>query len=383
MADERSGFPSDSGAAAQPGGGRKAKPPVIELTATDVTPEQPAPKKSEEPAPKAEQKAPPQTPRNPEPAAPAQARHPVIFAALAGVIGLLTGALALSLVMLFTGEGAKLPATSLPQAAPSVAVPDTALRERAEGLAKANSEIEKRTSDLESKVKDIDLAPLKARLESLETALKDLRGFAEQAQTSGSVTSAALLERLSAIEAQVKKAASRPAVANAAEVAALGALQEAISKGTPFAKELEAVRKILGDAGAPLAPLEASAASGLPTVAELRRRFSDLAPKLASAPQPDSGYFAKLWSNATKLIEVRPVGEVAGTSAGAVVARIETRLARNDLAAALDEAAQLPPSARAQAADWISAASRRREADTIVKNLMDAALANATTGPAK
>jgi hypothetical protein len=139
----------------------------------------------------------------------------------------------------------------------------------------------------------------------------------------------------------------------------------------------------LGDAGAPLAPLEASAASGLPTVAELRRRFSDLAPKLASAPPPDSGYFAKLWSNATKLIEVRPVGEVAGTSAGAVVARVETRLARNDLAAALNEAEQLPPAAKAQAADWISAASRRREADTIVKNLMDAALASAATGPAK
>ena len=379
MADDRSDFSSDSGAA-QPGAGRKAKPPVIELTATDVTPEQPKPKTEEE-TPQAEQKARAETPRNPEPAAPpTHQRHPMIFAALAGVIGLLAGALALSLVMLFTGEGAKLPATSLPQAAPNAAVPDTVLRERTEGLAKAHGEVEKRTSDLESKVKELDLAPLKARLESLETALKDLRGFAEQAQTSGSVTSAALLERLGAIEAQVKKAASRPAVANAAEVAALGALRDAIAKGAPFTKELEAVRKILGDGAAPLAPLEASAASGLPTVAELRRRFADLAPKLASAPPPDSGYFAKLWSNATKLIEVRPVGEVAGTSAGAVVARIETRLARNDLAAALDEAAQLPPAAKAQAADWISAASRRREADTIVKNLMDAALANAATG---
>lgn len=383
MADDRSDFSPDSGAAAQPGGGRKAKPPVIELTATDVTPEQPKPKTEEE-TPKAEQKARPETSRNPEAAAPPpHHRHPMIFSVLAGVIGLLAGALVLSLVMLFTGEGAKLPATSLPQIAPSAAVPDTALRERADGLAKAHGEVEKRTSDLESKVKELDLAPLKSRLESLETALKDLRGFAEQAQTSGSVTSAALLERLSAIEAQVKKAASRPAVANAAEVAALGALRDAIAKGAPFTKELEAVRKILGDAAAPLTPLDASSASGLPTITELRRRFADLAPKLASAPPPDSGYFAKLWSNATKLIEVRPVGEVAGTSAGAVVARIETRLARNDLAAALDEAAQLPPSAKAQAADWISAASRRREADTIVKNLMDAALASATVGTAK
>jgi hypothetical protein len=73
---------------------------------------------------------------------------------------------------------------------------------------------------------------------------------------------------------------------------------------------------------------------------------------------------------------VRQVGEVAGTSAGAVVARMETRLAKNDLAAALDEAAQLPAGAKAQAADWIAAASRRREADTAVKNLLNAALAH-------
>ena len=66
-----------------------------------------------------------------------------------------------------------------------------------------------------------------------------------------------------------------------------------------------------------------------------------------------------------------------------MVARIETRLARNDLAAALDQAAQLPASAKAQAADWIASASRRREADTAVKNLMDAALANSVKEPAK
>jgi hypothetical protein len=156
-----------------------------------------------------------------------------------------------------------------------------------------------------------------------------------------------------------------------------------VRKGGPFKKELDVVRTMLGDAGASLAPLDASAQSGLPTIAELRRRFEELAPKLVRAPQPDSGYFSKLLSNAKGLVEVRPVGEVAGTSAGAVVARMETRLAKNDLAAALDEAAQLPAGAKAQAADWIAAASRRREADTAVKNLLNAALAHSVARPAK
>jgi hypothetical protein len=374
VADDRSDFSSETGA--QPGAGRKTRPPVIELTATDKTPEEPREKeKAESAAPK--QGTQPEGPYEASAAARGP-RNSLLLPVLAGVIGLLAGALVLSLIFLFTGEGAKRTASvgDTVSGSGSVSVADAAARERAEQFAKAQSEIEKRMNALEAQVKDLDLAPLKARLDSLESGLKDLHSAVEKAQATGSTANAALLERLAAIEAQVKQAASRPAVANAAEVVALGALQDAIAKGAPFKKELDVVRTMLGDAGASLAPLEVSADSGLPTIAELRRRFSDLAPKLVSAPPPDSGYFAKLWSNARRLIEIRPVGEVAGTSAGAVVARIETRLAKNDLAAALDEAAQLPAGAKAQAADWVSAASRRREADAAVKNLLNAALAN-------
>jgi hypothetical protein len=372
VADDRSDFSSEAGA--QPGAGRKTKPPVIELTATDKTPEEPREKeKAESAAPK--QGTQPEGPREAS-AAVRGPRNSLLLPVLAGVIGLLAGALVLSLIFLFTGEGAKRTASITDTASGHASVADAAARERAEQLAKAQGEIDKRVSALEAQVKNLDLAPLKARLDSLESGLKDLHSAVEKAQATGSTANAALSERLAAIEAQVKQAASRPAVANAAEVVALGALQDAIAKGAPFKKELDVVRTMLGDAGSSLAPLEASADSGLPTIAELRRRFSDLAPKLASAPPPESGYFARLWANASRLIEIRPVGEVAGTSAGAVVARIETRLAKNDLAAALDEAAQLPAGAKAQAADWVSAASRRREADAAVKNLLNAALAN-------
>jgi len=371
VADDRSDFSSETGA--QPGAGRKTKPPVIELTATDKTPEEPREtEKPESAAPKQGTQS--ETPREAS-AAVRGPRNSLLLPVLTGVIGLLAGALVLSLIFLFTGEGAKRTASVGDTASGSAPVADSAARERAE-LAKAQGEIDKRVSALEAQVKNLDLAPLKARLDSLESGLKDLHSTLEKAQTTGSAANAALLERLAAIEAQVKQAASRPAVANAAEVVALGALQDAIAKGASFKKELDVVRTMLGDAGASLAPLEASADSGLPTIAELRRRFADLAPKLVSAPPPESGYFARLWSNASRLIEIRPVGEVAGTSAGAVVARIETRLSKNDLAAALDEAAQLPAGAKAQAADWVSAASRRREADAAVKSLLNAALAN-------
>ena len=79
-------------------------------------------------------------------------------------------------------------------------------------------------------------------------------------------------------------------------------------------------------------------------------------------------------SNAKSLVEIRPIGEAAGDSAGAVVARVETRLASNDLAGALQEAAKLSAAAKARAADWLADASRRREAEVAVGNLLNAAL---------
>jgi hypothetical protein len=374
---------SDSDAAndAASGGSRKARAPVIELTATDVTPEQPASGAKEETASRASRQEQARfESRNAPP--PENKRNPILFASLAGVIGLLAGALTLSLMVLFAGDGVKrLMSSATETVSGNASVSDlSALRERAEQLAKNQSEIEKRTGEIEGQIKALDPAQLKTRLDTLQSSLNDLRNFAEQAQTASSITGESLAERLNALEARVKQTSTRPAAANAAEVVALGALQDAIAKGGSFAKELGVVRAMLGDAGASLAPLEKFAASGIPTIAELRKRFAALAPKLAREPAQESGYFSKLLSS---IVEVRPVGEVAGTGAGAVVARIETRLARNDLAAALDEAAQLPASAKAQAADWIAAASRRREADTAVKNLLDAALANSVQEPAK
>ena len=96
---------------------------------------------------------------------------------------------------------------------------------------------------------------------------------------------------------------------------------------------------------------------------------------LARVPDADRGYLSRLVTSATRLVEVRPVGEIRGESAGAVVARIEARLQQNDLAGAVEEAGQLPLSAKTIAADWIAAAMQKRDADRAVKDLIAASLA--------
>jgi hypothetical protein len=393
---------------------------VIELTATDVTP------KSEKEAEQETGKKPGEPSGGPErsragsseanaaretEALARQSKESKLLPVLAGVIGLLAGALVLSLVVLFAGDGARrlfASSNEAPSSAP-VAGDLAALRSRADQLAQRqdditkqigalSAQIEAQAKQLEARVKQIDtqtreidaltrqaeaqtkeikaldIPALRARLDAAEAALKSAGVTAEQSRTAEMRARDELAAKFAALDAQVKQAQARPAVANAAEVVALGALRDAIARGAPFTRELNAVRAMLGEAGGALAPFEPAAAKGLPAVADLRKRFTALAPKLAHEPKNESSYFSRLMSNAGRLVEVRPIGEAAGDSAGAVVARVETRLANNDLAGALQEAAKLPAAAKVQAADWLAEASRRHEADVAVGNLLNAAL---------
>jgi hypothetical protein len=423
---------SDPASSAAPGTGaeRKVKPPVIELTATDVTPEPEEKSKKESGSQEGSRE---ETPRSDAPEAdtarkaassePPAKRSKSLIPILAGVIGLLAGALALLLVMQFTGDGAKhlfastettkTAAANPPMTGAAVTGDLAALRSRADQLAQRQDditkeigalsakidaqakqldarskqadtqagEIEALTRQAEAQAKDMkaldvaaDIAALRARLDVAEAAVKSAGAAAEQDKTAEVRARGELAAKFAMLDAQVKQAQARPAVANAAEVVALGALRDAIARGAPFTRELNAVRAMLGEAGAALAPFEPAAAKGLPTLAELRKRFAALAPKLAHEPKTESGYFSRLLSNASRLVEIRPVGETAGDSAAAVVARVETRLANNDLAGALQEVAKLPAAAKARAADWLADASRRREADVAVDNLLNAAL---------
>jgi len=243
-----------------------------------------------------------------------------------------------------------------------------------------------------------DLTPLNERSAKLETATGELRGeLAEvkklvEAQGNAPTTAElnAVNRRLAQIEEKVGTLAALPktepkAGPQPSEVIALSALRDAVATGAPFASELGAVRALLKDRAASLAPLEKFAKEGLPTVAVLAGRFESLASKLAGSaqPSPESGVFTRLWNNAGKLVEVRPVGEPKGSDAGAIVARMETKLARGDLAGALEEAKALPQPAREQAKDWFAAAEQRRDADASIKGLINAALAAISAEPPK
>jgi hypothetical protein len=238
-----------------------------------------------------------------------------------------------------------------------------------------------------------DLAPLSERSAKLETATGELRGeLAEvkkliEAQANAPTVAEinSVNRRLAQIEERIGALAAVPKPepkneAQPTEVIVLGALRDAVAAGSPFANELSAVRGILKDRASSLATLDKFAKEGLPTTTALAKRFDPIAGKLASAPAPqDSGVITRLWNNAGKLVEVRPVGEPHGSDAGAVVARMETKLARGDLSGALEESKTLPAQTREAAKDWFELAEQRRDADVAIRNLINAALAAIST----
>jgi hypothetical protein len=370
--------PSDHDAAASQAR-KRAKPPVIELEATDVTPERPKQERSTSEAHQEEGEN--NLGNGQSRSSSADPRNHRAFPILSGFIGMLVGALALALVFLFVRGGSLADITGRTGGSdPAIG----AIGERVDQLLKIVAEQEKRLASVESRPapQTIDLAPLTARVESMENSLSDLRKLGEQAQAASAAALEAVQGRIAALEGRLV-APPRPAASNAAEIVALGALRDAVITGASFEKELAAVRSMLGDRAALLAPFAQSARDGLPTVAKLSARFAGLAPKLAREQDTAEGYLARLWANAVHLVEVRPAGEVEGTSAGAIVARMEERLKRGDLAAALEEGARLPLAARTIGADWIALAARRRDAELAVKNLLNAELATLAAEPQK
>lgn len=285
---------------------------------------------------------------------------------------------------------------SRPLPAPPPAPDQSALLGRLDKLTATIGEAERRLAAVEKRPepKSPDLssvnertAGIEATLKELRTSLADLRRLAESAPEAASPKAVdTLAGRIGSLETRIAelaalRAAPPPAppanIDLAAEIVGLNALGTAVRSGAPFVKELEAVRAVLGERAAALAPLESHAKSGLPTVDVLEKQFSDLAPRILRGPEPNGNFFERLLTNASRLVEVRPVGEPEGTSVGAVVARAETKLARRDLTGAIAEVESLPEPAKATAAKWLTAAVQRRDAESLVQNVAHASLARA------
>jgi hypothetical protein len=180
----------------------------------------------------------------------------------------------------------------------------------------------------------------------------------------------AVTKRLDALEESAKATQDKVASQTGSDAAARRALatfalRDAVTRGAPYATELSAA-KALGAEPKDIAALEPFAASGVPGDAKMAAGLKALLPDMieaagAGTARPD-GFIAKLEANAGRLVRIRPAGEPAGDAPSAVLARIEAKLAHDDVAGAAGELDTLPDKVRAIAAPWRKTFDRRRAA---------------------
>jgi hypothetical protein len=208
-----------------------------------------------------------------------------------------------------------------------------------------------------------------AALASTGEALQGLESRSARLSTSV----ADITERITALESMDSAEAAARKSAHAV-VLAVGQLQGALRASGPFAKELGSLKAVTdGDSridGA-LAALEPHAASGIPDLEVLRRRFEKVAGDTVRAANAgeDTGWVRLTLNRLASLVTIRRTDGTADDSIDAVVAGVENDLESGDLITAVEALADLSGAPAEAVAGWLGDARARLTAERALADL--------------
>ena len=408
MADDK---PEDAGLAPESGRAKRI-PPTIDLEATEVSTQpqdvtgEPEAGHTEAAQASAEEatvetakaetaKAEPtkaetnkaEPPREESTAAPA-AISPWVIAPFSGAVA--------AAVVIAVGWVLGWPAVQAPPAAPQVTSATVdALSGR---VAAVEAKVGKPTAD----------PAMVARFDALEKSVGTLRGDIANLRAQSDKTASALnaprdasaLSGLAALDERISQLerASTTARAELAQqgekiaadakviddkplryVVAATLLDVAVRHNDPYEAQLNAARSFAAKPEM-LKPLDAFAASGIPTPVALSRELLNIVPKLSpppEAPSSGAGIVERLQAGASKLVRIERTDGV-GNDRGAIVTRVTQAALHNDFAEARRELKTLPEADRAPAQAWLDKADARDAALATSRKFADDALADLT-----
>jgi hypothetical protein len=239
----------------------------------------------------------------------------------------------------------------------------------------ANGDVSARLQALETSIGNNGTSPeVTERLSALQSEMETLRS----ATQNDGAAAADLGQRLSDIEARLNRPGPEQAVARALSAAALKAATE---RGGSFAAELDTFAGVASDDPA-VEGLRAYATEGVPTRADLVRRLPAATDAMMDAlhqPAEGEGIASRLLSSAMRVVKVRPVGDVAGDTPEAVVARMEERVKTGNLQAAVSEWNALPEAARQASQDFKRALDARIKVDELASGTLTRAMTSTGT----
>ena len=228
----------------------------------------------------------------------------------------------------------------------------------------------------------VDLGPIESRLAALETRPEPAPTVAAPAPAAPPVDLTPLQSRLDALTTRLDAVEAHPPAdpktEAAARVIAVTALRQAATGSAPFANELAAMAALGGETSQ-ISALQPLAEAGVPSKADLIATFPAVAEQVriaAAKVDPGASLVDRLTASASSLVSVKPSGPVAGTSATAILSRMEAAVRDGKLEEALRESEGLDAIARAPLADWAAKARQRIEIDTALAGLQAAKPSN-------
>lgn len=270
-----------------------------------------------------------------------------------------------------------------------------------ENLSRIEQRLGDRLDALESRItevaaRDQGQPDLEARIDDLQaklTAVQEARGALQDQLSAVEQSTGKLGDRLSSgladIEKQVTAAteaaqeATREAARDrtAAMLMALNGVRDALAEGAPFDTAVSDLRRLGEDQPAVAEALNGwadRAATGIPTLPQLTKRFKEIASEVGGRirPQTGEGWLDSMIERATSVVRVRRVGEdAAGDTPDAVLARAEAAMDNGNLGKAVEEVGALQGEPAAAFADWLADAKARLAVADGLERLEKAALA--------
>ena len=265
--------------------------------------------------------------------------------------------------------------------------------ERLQALENLAAQMQDDAAKFEDQLAAVDADRLTAELallaDTLGSVAEDVRGLKE-AQLPADIPERvgliaqgvnAAAEQINTLTLQVaalEEQVARPdPTAEAALGIALANLSRAVDAGSRFEAELRAIAALAPEDAA-VAALSEIAPKGVRSFASLKQEFAGLVDPLLTAERQAgrTTFWERLVGNALSIVTVRRVGDVEGASVEAIVARIEAKLALEDLAGALAEAKLLTGPSAEVAAPWTQAVEERQATDALVRDLSARVLAH-------
>ncbi|MFK5979568.1 MAG: mitofilin family membrane protein [Rhizobiaceae bacterium] len=175
-------------------------------------------------------------------------------------------------------------------------------------------------------------------------------------------------ELLGKIEDMAKIADNAKVSEKIARSVAVSALQTSIEQNTPYMNALVSIETLTGPSEETSRLKELAASGKVPDVQTLQSQFKSLASHLipTTASEANASVLDKLVTSAKSLIKVRSSTPINGTTAQAIVSRIDAKLASGDLAGVVEEWNGLPEESKLIGADWIEGVNMRMETSRLL-----------------